>query len=148
MKDKADAKEYTLKDLDSNFYFSNTNGEHLDSYVRLDYLISKYSKEWEQVLKYTWLDFLEHCFYLILPNIYPELEFEHEFPNEFEPTIDMFVLLAVQQFDKEVLHDKGYYLSDRAGHGYDLGILKKLGVNWVEMFYKNTDFNNVDLYGD
>ena len=128
-----DAKEYNLEDLDSNFYFSNVNNK--DVYVGLDILIKEYSTEWGKILKYTWLEFLEHCFYLMLPNLYPDLEFEHEFPESFEPTIDMFVLLSVKQFEKEVLSEKGYYLCDRAGYGYDLGILKKLGVNWMELFY-------------
>lgn len=131
-----DAKEYTLEDLDSNFYFKNKNEEMLESYVMLDELIGRYSKEWGEVLKYVWLEFLEHCFYLMLPNCFPDLEYEHELPDGFEPTIDMFVLLAVKRFEEQVLSKRGYYLCDRAGHGYDLGILKKLGVNWVELFYE------------
>lgn len=133
------AKEYTLKDLDSNFYFSNENIE-FGEYISIEELILVFPEEWEKVLKYTWLNFLEHCFYLILPNAFPDVEYDHEFPDEFEPTIDMFVLMVVEKFDEEVLSEKGYYLVDRAGIGYDLGILKKLGVNWLEMFYKLDGF--------
>lgn len=131
-----DAKEYTLKDLDSNFYFKNKNGKHLESYVPLNDLIYTYKKEWNENLKYSWIEFLEDCFYLMLPNIYPDVESDFELPKNFEPTIDMFVLLAVKNFDERVLSKEGYYLCDRAGHGYDLGILKGLGVNWVEIFHK------------
>lgn len=130
-----DVKEYTLNDLDSNFYFRNYNFE---SYVPLDNLIIKYKKEWKEVLKFTWLNFLENCFYLMLPNLYPDLKYEYELVDGFEPTIDMFVLMAVKNFDEKVLSDKGYYLCDRSGRGYDLGILKDLGFNWIELFYNNS----------
>ena len=123
---------YTLKDMDSNFYFTKQNAGHLYENVPLEEIISMYRNKWVQVLKESWIDFLEHCSYFMLQYIEPEYKYNHEFPKEFEPTLDYFVLFSVKNFDEKVLSKYGWYLSSRAGHGYDLGLLNSLGRGWIE----------------
>ena len=138
-----DKYEYTLKDMNTNFYFTKKDGGSLDEYVPLDEVISRYRKQWETTMKCVWFDFLEHCAYLIFNETHPEIEElkNHKFPSEFEPTLDMFVLMTVKRFDEEIISKDGWYLTDRVGHGYDLGLLSPLGCDWVKSFYDNVDFN-------
>lgn len=129
-----EAIEYSLKDMNANFYFTNSDGEARHENVPLEHLILEYKNKWEEVMRKTWFDFLEHCTYFIMSEIDSEFTHSHEFPKEFEPTMDFLVLLIVQKFDEQVLSNHGWYLSDRAGHGYDLGLLQPLSRDWVELF--------------